>query len=58
MVDSLGQPPTVGIELPATLFLRLTGGRDDGPEHNGEGIVYTGDRELGERLVANLAFTI
>ncbi len=58
VVDSLRGPPTVRIELPVPLFLRLTGGRDDGPDRNGEGVVYSGDRELSERLVANLAFTI
>ncbi len=39
------------------LFLRLTGGRHDGPARPGE-IVISGDRQLGEQLVANLAFTI
>ena len=41
------------------LFLRLTGGRDDaeaGPTRGRSSI--TGDRQLGEQLVANLAFTI
>ncbi len=58
VVDSLGSPPTVGIELPTTLFLRLTGGRDDAPGQAGGQIVFSGDRQLGEQLVANLAFTI
>jgi uncharacterized protein (TIGR03083 family) len=57
-VDSFVEPPTVGIDLPVTLFLRLTGGRADiGPDRGGE-IHFTGDRQLGEQLVANLAFTI
>jgi uncharacterized protein (TIGR03083 family) len=57
IVDSLDQPATVGIELPAMLFLRLAGGRDD-RLGNGGGIRFSGDRALGEQLVANLAFTI
>lgn len=58
LVDQLEEPATVGITLPGMLFLRLTGGRDDGPGWNGGSITYSGDRDLGERLVANLAFTI
>ena len=58
LVDALDQPATVGISLPAMLFLRLTGGRDDGPDRAGGVIVFSGDRALGEQLVANLAFTI
>lgn len=57
LVESFDEPATVGLELPATLYLRLTGGRDDhrpGPD----GINYSGDLELGRRLVDNLAFTI
>ncbi len=57
IVESLEMPPTVGIALPATLFLRLTGGRADA-RARAEEIVYSGDRRLGEQLVANLAFTI
>ncbi len=58
IVDSFDRPPTVGIGLPAMLFLRLTGGRADARAGPGEDIRYSGDRELGELLVANLAFTI
>ncbi|MGH9080234.1 MAG: maleylpyruvate isomerase family mycothiol-dependent enzyme [Acidimicrobiales bacterium] len=57
IVDSLEQPVTAGISLSAMLFLRLTGGRDEGPIA-GEGITFSGDRSLGDQLVANLAFTI
>ena len=57
VVASFDGPPSVGLEMPAMLFLRLTGGRhDDGPLPDEE-IRYTGDRVLGEQLVANLAFT-
>jgi uncharacterized protein (TIGR03083 family) len=57
MVDWLEGPASVGIELPAMLFLRLAGGRDDQPS-SGEAVAFSGDRALGEQLVANLAFTI
>ena len=58
VVDALDGPVTVGIELPVPLFLRLAGGRDDGSNPAGEEITFSGDRALGEQLVANLAFTI
>jgi uncharacterized protein (TIGR03083 family) len=57
IVDSLDRPAAVGIALPATLFLRLTGGRADDPAAT-EAIALSGDPALGEQLVANLAFTI
>ena len=57
-VESFDGPPTVGIELPVTRFLRLTGGRDDLGPPTGEEISVTGDRRLAEQLLANLAFTI
>ncbi len=44
VVDSFDGPPTVGIELPSPLFLRLTGGRhDDGPTPVDE-VRFSGDR--------------
>ena len=58
VVESLDQPPTVGLELSAMLFLRLTGGRADGGSGPDGGVAYSGDRRLGEQLVAHLAFTI
>ncbi len=58
VVDSFDRPPTVGVELPVMLFLRLTGGRADARTGNGGEIAFTGDRRLGEQLVDNLAFTI
>jgi hypothetical protein len=39
-------------------FLRLTGGRADAGVGPADGVTFTGDRTLGEQLVANLAFTI
>ena len=48
----------MGIELSATAFLRLTGGRrDPGTDHTKE-VVYSGDPVLGRQLVEHLAFTI
>ena len=58
VVEALDGEPTVGIELSATRFLRLTGGRHDIGVEPTDGVRITGDRELGDRLVANLSFTI
>lgn len=58
VVDTFDGEPTVGIELPAMRYLRLTGGRRDAGVDPGDGVRFTGDRELGGRLVANLSFTI
>jgi len=58
LVDALDGEPTVGIELPAIRYLRLTGGRHDTGVDPEDGVRLTGDRELGGRLVANLSFTI
>ena len=58
VVDHFDDDPTIGLEMPLSLFLRLTGGRHDrGPGQRSQ-VVFTGDRTLGEQLVANLAFTI
>jgi uncharacterized protein (TIGR03083 family) len=58
LVEGFDGPPTVGVTMPVLLFLRLTGGRDDGFADLDEQIGITGDVALGQRLVANLAFTI
>jgi len=58
VVDALDGDATVGIELPAMHFLRLTGGRHDAGVAPEDGVRFTGDRDLGGQLVANLAFTI
>ena len=58
VVDALDGDPTVGIELPALRYLRLTGGRHDAGVDPEQDVRFTGDRELGARLVANLSFTI
>jgi uncharacterized protein (TIGR03083 family) len=58
VVEALDREPTVEIELPTMLFLRLTGGRQDGPNGPARDIKVSGDGRQGEALVANLAFTI
>jgi len=58
VVERLDGPPTAGIELPAMLFLRLTGGRQDPEPHVGKDIVLHGDVELATRLATHLAYTI
>jgi uncharacterized protein (TIGR03083 family) len=58
LVDALDGEPTVQVELPAMLFLRLTGGREAAAAHLGDDVRVQGDSELGQRLIDNLAFTI
>ena len=58
VVDALDGVPTVTLELGASRYLRLTGGRHDPGVAPGDGVVITGDRRLGEQLVANMSFTI
>jgi len=58
VVEALDGPVTVGIELPSMQFLRLTGGRRDAGVAPEDRVRFTGDRELGLRLVTHLAFTI
>jgi hypothetical protein len=53
-----GEPATVRIGLPTATFLRLTGGRLDGPSGPVDQVGLSGDTVLGRRLVDNLAFTI
>jgi hypothetical protein len=57
VVDTLDGPATVTLEMPAGVFTRLGGGRVD-PRAVVPQIVVTGDTELGERVLANLAYTI
>ena len=57
VVDAFDRPPTVAVEIPVHLFLRLTGGRADGALGRNQ-IVVNGDVRLGDQLVDNLAFTI
>jgi uncharacterized protein (TIGR03083 family) len=58
VVDALPVPPTVTLEMPAMLFLRLTGGRQGADEHFDRDLVLSGDRDVATTLARNLAFTI
>jgi hypothetical protein len=58
VVAALDGDPTVVLEMPAMLFLRLTGGRQPALPHLDREISIAGDRELATRLASNLAFTI
>ena len=58
VVPSFEDAPSVGLEMPADLFLRLTGGRADGTARIASEVRRTGDPELADRLVTHLAFTI
>jgi uncharacterized protein (TIGR03083 family) len=57
VVDELSGPPTLTATMPAGVFVRLGGGRAD-PATLRPQVVLEGDEALGERLVANLAYTI
>lgn len=54
LVDGGAEEPTTTLRLPSTLFLRLCGGRTT--DH--DAVEVAGDRELGRRILDNLAFTI
>ena len=58
VVPSFEGEPTVDLEMPAELFLRLTGGRADGQARIQSEVRRTGDPDLADRLVTHLAFTI
>jgi uncharacterized protein (TIGR03083 family) len=58
VVDALDGPPDVVVVLPVVRYLRLTAGRADVVPDPDPSVRIEGDRALGERLVANLAFTI
>jgi len=49
--------PTVTLTMPAGVFARLGGGRVD-PSTLRDQVAIDGDAELGERIVANMAYTI
>jgi uncharacterized protein (TIGR03083 family) len=57
VVDELSGAPTLTITMPAGVFARLGGGRAD-PATLREQVAIEGDAELGERLIANMAYTI
>ena len=57
VVDDLTGEPTVTLTMPAGVFARLGGGRVEPASVRAE-VSLDGDVELGERVLANLAFTI
>ncbi|WP_232376222.1 maleylpyruvate isomerase family mycothiol-dependent enzyme [Amycolatopsis aidingensis] len=57
VVDTLPGPATSVLTLPSPLAARLVGGRTEPADHLAE-IELAGDRELGERIIRNLAFTM
>lgn len=57
LVTALDRPADTTIRLDSGLFARLCGGRTTAAAHSRE-IAVAGDRELGDRIAANLAFTI
>ena len=59
LLDAAPPDPTATISLDRRTFARLAGGRWNGDRARAEGIVeVTGDQELGNRVVDNMAFTI
>jgi hypothetical protein len=58
VVDALAGEPTVILTVPGDRFLRMCGGRMPDPATWVSEFEVTGDRELGEVVVRNLAFTI
>ncbi len=57
VVDELLGEPSVSLSLPASLFLRLAGGRLDG-ELVLDQVELGGDRDLARQLATHLAFTL
>jgi uncharacterized protein (TIGR03083 family) len=57
VVDEIDGEPTATITMPAPLFLRLAGGRED-PQAALERIELGGDVSLARQLATSLAFTI
>lgn len=56
-VDSLDGEPTVSLTTDTETFIQLAGGRADPGTLQGQ-VTLTGDAELGDRLVNNMAFVI
>jgi uncharacterized protein (TIGR03083 family) len=57
VVDELSGPATVTLTMPVGVFARLAGGRRPA-EELGRQVSITGDRALGEQIVANFSYTI
>jgi uncharacterized protein (TIGR03083 family) len=59
VLDATPSAPATRITLDRRTYARLAGGRWDGARARGEGVVdVEGDRELGDRIVDNMGFTI
>jgi uncharacterized protein (TIGR03083 family) len=57
VVDELSAEPTVELRMPVAVFVRLAAGRCP-PATLRDQVEITGDTEVGERIVSNLAYTI
>jgi uncharacterized protein (TIGR03083 family) len=57
VVASLDAPATATLTMPVVSFSRVAGGRNDAPEH-AQRCEISGDAELGQRVLANLSYTI
>jgi uncharacterized protein (TIGR03083 family) len=57
VVDELDGPATAILTMPVISFSRIAGGRLDAPDHL-EHCSISGDKDLGRRVLENLAFTI
>jgi uncharacterized protein (TIGR03083 family) len=57
VVAELSGPPTLTVTMPVGVFARLAGGRADPPTVRDQ-VTLAGDEELGERLIANMGYTI
>jgi uncharacterized protein (TIGR03083 family) len=58
VVDELAEPATATISMSSILFMRLAGGRSANLSSRHGGIDFSGDLELAQRVVTNLAFTL
>jgi uncharacterized protein (TIGR03083 family) len=57
VVESIEGEPTVKISMPVVPFTRLCGGRVEVADLRGQ-ITVSGDQSLGDRILANLNYTI
>lgn len=57
VVPALAEPATTTLTMPVISFSRFAGGRADAVDH-ADRVTISGDPELGERVLAGLAYTI
>lgn len=57
LVPELPGPATATLTMPLISFTRLAGGRLDAPDHR-SAVTISGDRDLGERVLDQLRYTI